>query len=297
MRYETIIDRETACGHRDDPEWVFVDCRFVIREPDRGQREYAQAHISKAVYAHLDRDLSGPIISGRTGRHPLPEPAQLVRTLSSWGIGAKTQVVAYDESTGAMAAARLWWLLKWAGHDAVAVLDGGFNSWCAAGLACSTGVETNHAQSFEPKFRLKLAIEADEILKVLADPAWVVLDARAADRYRGIGETMDPVAGHIKGAFSAPYALNLTEEGTFKTARALAEMFDAAMRGREAAHTVAYCGSGVTAAHTILACAHAGKGMPRLYAGSWSEWIIDPARPIVGGGGAERSCSRSAPPA
>jgi thiosulfate/3-mercaptopyruvate sulfurtransferase len=284
MSYETIIDRESACDHFDDPDWVFVDCRFVIREPDRGEREYAQAHISKAVYAHLDRDLSGPIIPGRTGRHPLPAPLELARTFSRWGIGATTQVVAYDESTGAMAAARLWWLLKWAGHDAAAVLDGGFRRWCAAGLSYSTGPETNPAREFEAKFRPRLAMEADELLNVLDDPAWVVLDARAADRYQGIGETMDPVAGHIKGAFSAPYVSSLAEDGTFKTPQELAKLFDAAMRGRDASHTVEYCGSGVTAAHSVLASAHAGKGMPRLYPGSWSEWILDPARPVVKGG-------------
>jgi thiosulfate/3-mercaptopyruvate sulfurtransferase len=284
MRYETIIDRESASERYDDPGWVFVDCRFVAREPDRGEREYAQAHISKAVYAHLDRDLSGPIVKGRTGRHPLPARAELVKTLSRLGIDATKQVVAYDESTGAMAAARLWWLLKWAGHDAVAVLDGGFRRWCAAGLTYSTGVETNQAREFTASFRPELAMSADEILKVLDDPAWVVLDARAADRYRGVGETMDTVAGHIRGAFSAPYVSSLTEEGTFRTQRELSTLFDDAMRGRDALHTVAYCGSGVTAAHSVLATVRAGKGMPRLYPGSWSEWIVDPARPIVRGG-------------
>lgn len=280
MKYETIIDRDAASSHYDDPDWVFVDCRFDIREPDRGEREYVQAHISKAVYAHLDRELSGPIETGRTGRHPLPARTEVVRTLSRLGINAAKQVVVYDESTGAMAAARLWWLLKWAGHDAAAVLDGGFRRWCAAGLTYSTGVETSEPAEFTARFRPELAMEADQVMNVLADPAWVVLDARAADRYRGIGETMDPVAGHIKGAFSAPYVSNLTEEGTFKTPQELARLFDAALRERDASHAVAYCGSGVTAAHSILACAHAGRGMPRLYPGSWSEWIIDRSRPI-----------------
>jgi thiosulfate/3-mercaptopyruvate sulfurtransferase len=280
MKYETIIDRDAASSRYDDPGWVFVDCRFVIRDPDRGEREYAQAHISRAVYAHLDRDLSGPITSGSTGRHPLPAPADLVQTLSRLGISAAKQVVVYDESTGAMAAARLWWLLKWAGHDAVAVLDGGFRRWCAAGLTYSTGVETNKPAEFMARFRPELAMDAEQVMKVIADPSWVVLDARAADRYRGIGETMDPVAGHIRGAFSAPYVANLTEEGIFKTPQETGKLFETAMRGRDASHTVAYCGSGVTAAHSILACAHAGKGMPRLYPGSWSEWIVDRSRPI-----------------
>jgi thiosulfate/3-mercaptopyruvate sulfurtransferase len=285
MTYETIVDHESACAHLDDPNWVFVDCRYDIREPDRGEREYRQAHISGAVYAHLDRDLSGPVVTGRTGRHPLPSPDELVRTLSGLGISAKTQVVAYDESTGAMTAARLWWLLKWAGHDSVAVLDGGFRRWCAAGLSYSTGAETRPAAEFRAKFRPQMAIEADELLKVLKDPAWVVLDARAAERYLGKGETIDPVAGHIAGALSAPYVSNLADEGTFKSPKDLSRMLAGAMGGRDSSHAVFYCGSGVTAAHSVLACAVAGLGMARLYPGSWSEWITDPARPIVRGVG------------
>lgn len=286
MTYETIIGCATANEHFDHPDWVFVDCRFDIKDPARCEREYAQVHISGAVYAHLDRDLSGPVTPGRTGRHPLPAPAALVRALSGWGIDAKTQVVAYDESNGAMAAARLWWLLKWAGHDAVAVLDGGFKQWCAEGLSYSTGVETRQPREFRAAFRRHMAVDADGVGAILNDPAWVVLDARSTDRYRGLGETIDPVAGHIKGAVSAPYASNLTAEGLFRAPQELAVQFDTVMKGRDSAHTVVYCGSGVTAAHDVLAIAYAGRGMPRLYPGSWSEWITDPSRPIDKGEGA-----------
>jgi thiosulfate/3-mercaptopyruvate sulfurtransferase len=170
MSYTTIIDFAAANDHYDDPDWVFVDCRFDIKEPERCEREYRQAHISGAVYAHLDRDLSAPMVPGRTGRHPLPAQETLVRTFSAWGIDAKTQVVAYDESSGAMTAARLWWLLKWAGHDAVAVLDGGFRKWGAHGLSYSTGAETRSPRAFHPAFRPELAMDAKGVEAALADP-------------------------------------------------------------------------------------------------------------------------------
>ena len=280
MSHQTIIDSSTVDAHLDDPDWVFVDCRFDIKDPERGEREYRQAHVSGAVYAHLDRDLSGPVVRGKTGRHPLPEPKALETTFTALGIGRRTRVVAYDESTGAMAAARLWWLLKWAGHDAVAVLDGGFRKWCAEGLSYSTGAEVKAPNRFNAAIRPEMAVDAAAVLSILADPAWVVLDARAADRYQGLNETVDPVAGHIEGAFSAPYAHNLRDDGTFKSQHELADIYAEATRGRDTSHTVLYCGSGVTAAHSVLAIAHAGMGMPRLYPGSWSEWITDPSRPI-----------------
>jgi len=277
--YSTLIDTTAAHDHLKDPNWVFVDCRFDIRNTGRGPRDYQASHIRGAVYADLDQDLSGPIIPGRTGRHPLPEPESIVRVFSGWGIGPENQVIAYDESTGAMAAARLWWLLKWAGHDAVAVLDGGFKAWIAAGLPCGTGVESKPASRFVAAFRPELAVDARHVLSVLNDPGWVVMDARAADRYRGENETIDPVAGHVPGAISAPYGSALGPDGLFKPTAELARLYETAMGGRDAEHTIVYCGSGVTAAHSVLACTHAGLGLPRLYPGSWSDWITDKGRP------------------
>ena len=283
MRYETVIDPLEAKDHLGDPSWLFVDCRFYIREPDRAELEYGQSHIAGAVYAHLDRDLSGPIIRGRTGRHPLPAPETFVGTLGSFGVDPETQVIAYDESTGAMTAARLWWLLKWAGHEAAAVLDGGFRRWSSLGLPCAGGVERRPARRFIAHFKPTMAFDADSVLAVLNNPEYIVLDARAEERYRGLNETLDPVAGHIKGAFSAPYTDNLKEDGSFKSPRELADRFEALTGGRDSAHTVFYCGSGVTAAHNVLSFARAGKGVPRLYPGSWSEWITDPRRPTATG--------------
>lgn len=280
MPYTTLIDAAAARNHLADPDWVFVDCRFFIRDIERGPRDYRVSHIQGAVFADLDKDLSGPIVPGRTGRHPLPDRKSIVRVFSRLGIGPNTQVIAYDESTGAIAAARLWWLLKWAGHDAVAVLDGGLKAWTGAGLPCGSGPESRPPSRFIAAFRPELAVDARHVLSVLNNPGWVVLDARAADRYRGENETIDPVAGHIAGAVSAPYVSSLGPDGLFKPAEEIARLFESAMGGRGPEHTIVYCGSGVTAAHSVLACANAGKGLPRLYAGSWSDWITDKERPI-----------------
>ncbi len=280
MKFETIIEPTDAFDHRESRDWVFVDCRFTIREPDRGEREYGKSHVVGAVYAHLDRDLSGPVITGATGRHPLPHPEALVSALGGLGIDGRTQVVAYDESTGAMAAARLWWLLKWAGHDAVAVLNGGLARWRSLGFPCASGAEHRPATVFDARFRPAMACDAAQVLAAIADPAYMVLDSRAAERYQGLNETIDPVAGHIQGAFSAPYEENLRGDGLFKSRAELGSRFDSLAGARDASHTIFYCGSGVTAAHNVLSFAHAGRGIPLLYPGSWSEWITDPRRPI-----------------
>lgn len=281
MRYETVIDPPEARDHIGDESWLFVDCRFFIREPERAERDYEGAHVARSVFAHLDRDLSGPITRGVTGRHPLPSTGVFAATAGRLGIGPKTQVVAYDESTGAMAAARLWWLLKWAGHDAVAVLDGGLSRWSSLGFPIAAGRELRAAASFEARFRPEMAFNADQVLAVLRDPSFVVLDARLEERYHGMNETIDPVAGHIDGAFCASYTGNLRADGCFRSSRELADRYEKLTGGRDADHTVFYCGSGVTAAHNVLACAVAGKGIPKLYAGSWSDWITDALRPVA----------------
>ena len=281
MTHTTLIDTAAARAHVADPDWLFVDCRFDIKDTARYARDYLVSHIKGAAYADLDKDMSGPIVPGRTGRHPLPEAESLVRVFGRLGIGPRTQVIAYDESTGAMAAARLWWLLKWAGHDAVAVLDGGFKAWVGAGLPCGSGPESKTPSQFGAAFRPELVADARQVLSVMEDPGWVLLDARTADRYRGENETIDPVAGHIPGAVSAPYGAAIAADGLFKPPGEIARYYDSVTGGRDAEHTIVYCGSGVTAAHAVLASLHAGRGMPRLYAGSWSHWITDTDRPIA----------------
>lgn len=280
MAYVTLIDPETLAAHLDDPAWVVVDCRFSLTDPTYGRRAYVQAHIPGAVYAHLEEDFSGPVVPGKTGRHPLPDPKALAATFSRLGIEAHLQVVAYDDAGGAMAAARLWWLLRWLGHDAVAVLDGGWSRWVREGRPVCSGSEVRVPRSFKPQVRSEYVVTSEEVARVRTDPAWRLLDVRAPARFRGEEEPIDPVAGHIPGALNAPFAENLTVDGRFRSPQELRARFEALLGPVPPERVVCYCGSGVTAAHTLLAMSYAGLQGARLYAGSWSEWITDPARPI-----------------
>jgi len=280
--HSTLIDPEVLATRLADPGWAVVDCRFTLTDPARGERDYLAAHIPGAVYAHLDRDLAGPVVPGRTGRHPLPDVAAFAGTLGRWGIGPGVQVVAYDDAGGAIAA-RLWWLLRWLGHGAAAVLDGGWQAWAAAGRPARSGREARPARVFAPAPRPDLVAGAAAVERLRARPDGRLLDARAADRFRGENETIDPVPGHIPGARSVPFAANLGPDGRFKSPADLRARFEGALAGAPPDQAVVYCGSGVTAAHDLLAMAHAGLGMAKLYAGSWSEWITDPARPVATG--------------
>jgi len=282
--YTTLIAADELAAHLDDPDWAIVDCRFNLQDTGQGRRAYQAGHIPGAVYAHLDEDLSGPVVPGRTGRHPLPEPEVFAARLGRWGIGNTTQVVAYDDAGGAYAA-RLWWMLRWLGHEAVAVLDGGWPVWVAAGLPQRAGIETRPPTVFTARLRPELVATADEVMRRRLDPDWRVLDARGADRFRGENETLDPVAGHIPGAVSAPYADNLASDGRFRDPASLRQRYQKLLGTVPAVRTICYCGSGVTAAHDLLAIFHAGLGEGRLYPGSWSEWITDPTRPIATGDG------------
>ena len=258
-----------------------VDCRFDLRDTEAGRRAYAESHIPGALYAHLDEDLSGPILPGRTGRHPLPEAADFARTLARLGIWNSSQVIVYDDGSGSMAA-RMWWMMRWLGHDAVAVLDGGWAAWTAASLPTSEGVESPVNASFNANPRPELVVDAAEMLAKTASGAALVIDARAADRFRGENETLDPVGGHIPGASNLPHDGNL-RDGLFREPAELAARFSELMGNRPPSELIFYCGSGVSACHNALALEHAGIGEARLYPGSWSEWITDPARPTAQG--------------
>lgn len=281
--YTTLISVEELSAHLADPNLAVIDCRFTLGDDLRGKRDYLRAHIPGAVYAHLEYDLCGRVVPGKTGRHPLPDAEQLVDRFSQWGIGPGTQVVAYDDwpGTGLASAARLWWSLRWLGHERVAVLDGGWERWIETSMPQRSGPEERVREDFVPW--IKPDINADNRLVEIMrqDPASRVVDSRSADRYRGENETIDPVAGHIPGAVSLPYMENTDEDGRFKSPHTLRSHFLGVLDDVPASQVVFYCGSGVTAAVNVLAMAHAGLGDARLYVGSWSDWITDPQRPVA----------------
>jgi thiosulfate/3-mercaptopyruvate sulfurtransferase len=280
MPFTTLIDASELSLHLNDKDWAIVDCRFSLDNTERGRRDYVEAHIPGAVYAHLDHDLSGPKIPGKTGRHPLPDMRAFAETLSAWGIDSDTQVVAYDDLTGSMAA-RLWWMLNWVGHPDVALLDGGWSFWQRSGLPSRRSQENRPSRRFELHEVPGAYVSTEQVQAYGNDPRYLMLDARSTQRYRGEVEPIDPVAGHIPGAISAPHEQNLTSEGRFLSSEALRRRFGGLMKSVPPENVICYCGSGVTAAHNLVAIAHAGLGRARLYAGSWSEWITDPSRPVV----------------
>lgn len=280
--HTTLISTDQLANHLGDPKWVVVDCRFDLDDTEKGRREYETAHIPGAIYAHLDDDLSSPVRPGETGRHPLPDVDTLAETFSAWGIDSDVQVVAYDALGGAIAA-RLWWLLRWLGHDAVAVLSGGFPHWMAESRPVTAEVVTLQPREFQPHVRPEMLATAEDVLAHFGDLSYRLVDSRAPERYRGEDEPLDPVAGHIPGAISYHFARNLQADETFELKPILRGRFQALLDDIPAERTIVYCGSGVTGAHNVLAIAFAGLGMARLYAGSWSHWITDPERPIARG--------------
>jgi len=280
--YTTLVTTDVLAAHLGNPDWAVIDCRFSLADAAKGRRDYLAAHIPGAVYAHLDESLSSPQRPGKSGRHPLPAPETFAAQVAAWGIDDRVQVVVYDDA-GAMVSGRVWWMLRWLGHNAVAVLDGDWRAWLAEGRPTRGGIETRTPRPFVPALQPGLTIDTEEIAARLYDPALRLFDARSAERYRGENETIDPRAGHIPGALSAPFTDNLTGDGHFLPKTDLRVRWEARRRAAEGAEIAVYCGSGVSAAHHVLAHAHAGLPLPRLYVGSWSEWIADPARPAATG--------------
>jgi thiosulfate/3-mercaptopyruvate sulfurtransferase len=280
MAFRTLIAAEQLAAHIADPSWRVFDCRHDLSQPDSGARAYRDAHIPGAQFLHLDRDLSGPQ-TGNNGRHPLPDPAALAAKLAACGVANATQVVAYDDS-GGMYAVRLWWLLRWLGHDDVAVLDGGLAAWRNAGYGVTAEVPVVQPAVFDWRLRDE-SVDVGFLLAHLKDPRVLLIDSRGADRFRGENETIDPVAGHIPGAVNRPFRNNLNSGGRFRPAEELRAEFERLLGKHPAEEVVAYCGSGVSACHNLLALEVAGFHGARLYAGSWSEWCSDRARPIATG--------------
>lgn len=280
MPFSTLISPKDLAARLGDPRRMIVDCRFSLANPGLGRELFKTSHIPGSLYAHLDEDLSGPAIRGVTGRHPLPPIARFAETLSAWGVDAATQIVAYDDAGGAYAA-RLWWLLRWLGHEAAALLDGGWQAWLAEGLPVTADPPTLTPRQFHPRPHPDMVVSTEEVNRMRADPLARVFDSRTADRYRGENETIDPVAGHIPGAVSAPYPDTLGPDGRFLPPAALRARFEALLGPVPPENAAFYCGSGVSAAVNLLALALAGLGDAKLYAGSWSEWITDPSLPVA----------------
>jgi thiosulfate/3-mercaptopyruvate sulfurtransferase len=275
-RFSAVITSQELAGLLAQPGLCLVDCRASLQNPAAGRQAFAKAHLPGATFADLLEDLSGPIVPGRTGRHPLPPLEPFVAKLRAWGVGGASQVVVYDDAGGAFAA-RLWWMLRWLGHDAVAVLDGGFPAWVAEGRPVTDELVVKAPGDFQPMPRSEWLVTARELEAPESVPRRL-FDARAPERFAGDVEPIDPVAGHIPGAVNLPFAENL-DGGRFRSPAELRRRFAAALGDTPPEAAVVYCGSGVTACHDVLAFAHAGLTLPRLYAGSWSEWITDPARP------------------
>jgi thiosulfate/3-mercaptopyruvate sulfurtransferase len=279
MNYRDVINVQDLKGILEDTNLVIFDCRYSIAEPELGYQEYQEGHIPGALYASLEDELTGEIIPGETGRHPLPEVKDLVEKLSAWGVGQDTQVVIYDHSSGAFAA-RLWWLLNWLGHEKAAVVNGGWETWMKNVGLVEKEENTGNSGKFIPTLREDLVVETQFVDSIRLSPEYLLLDSRSPERYHGIEENIDPVAGHIPGAISVPYQDNLTKDDLFKTEKELKERFSKILGKTSPEKTVFYCGSGVSAIHNIIAMRKAGFEMAKLYPGSWSMWITDPSRPI-----------------
>ena len=283
MPVAQLISPQALNERQSQPGLIILDCRFALEDPDYGLRSYAEGHIEGAQFADLERDLSGPVTKGVTGRHPLPDPDELIERLRGWGINNDSDVVLYDDGPGAFAA-RAWWLLAWLGkRDGVLLLDGGLKAWHGAGFPLNLDSVKLPRGHFDGVPDNQLLITADALQKRQDDPALTLIDARALPRFRGESEPIDPVAGHIPGAQCAAFNENLDSTGRFLSAEQLKRRFAEKLGDRSPDELVAYCGSGVTACHNLFALALAGYPLGKLYAGSWSEWINDPQRGVATG--------------
>ncbi len=267
--YTTLINTSELNEILNRDDLVLVDCRFSLMDTESGQRDYEHAHLPNAFYAHLDKDLSGEIIKGKTGRHPLPSLDKITALCSKFGIDATKQVVVYDQHHGGIAA-RLWFMLKWLGHENVAVLNGGWQTWIKDGFPTNNALPTTTPTHFQPQLQPDLMVSMAAVADNIETPTFTLIDARESVRYRGEIEPIDPVAGHIPSALSFPFLNNLDNDFLFLNQEKLKQVFENIIDKE----VVVYCGSGVTACHNILALTHIGAKKVRLYPGSWSEWLI-----------------------
>lgn len=278
--FRTLVSTEDLATHLDDPSWVVVDTRYNLADTSAGLTQYREGHIPGAVYASLSHDLASTP-TGTNGRHPLPGVEAMAAAFGRLGIGPGSQVVCYDADN--MFAARLWWMLRYAGHDAVAVLDGGLLKWVNEGRPVQPGEEHRAAATFAPALRPDMRVPVERVAAASIDGSLRLVDARAPERFEGRNETIDKAAGHIPGAANHFFKQNFAADGTILPPAELASALTAATGGAAPAEVVMYCGSGVTACQNLLALEHAGLPGARLYVGSWSEWSADPARPVETG--------------
>jgi thiosulfate/3-mercaptopyruvate sulfurtransferase len=278
MEYTSIVNADVVAAHCDDPGWRIVDCHYHLLNHDEGYLRYCRAHIPNAVYAHLKRDLAGPT-TAHTGRHPLPEIARFKQTLGRWGIDRDTQVVAYDDAQGSFAA-RLWWLLRWLGHRKVAVLNGGLSQWQTQGLALNRIIPQHDPREFAGQPDMSMLVESETIVTQLPRLELTLIDVRDPERFAGLQEPIDKVAGHIPNAVNVPWKSNLAADGLFLTKSQLLNLYHQYVTSDKTDQLVFMCGSGVTACHSLVALSHAGIDGAKLYPGSWSEWITNPQHPV-----------------
>jgi thiosulfate/3-mercaptopyruvate sulfurtransferase len=277
MSATTLISTDELAVHLGDSSWLIADCRHDLKNESWGRGQYEASHIAGAVFVSVPHDLAAAK-TGTNGRHPLPPPDAIAATFGRLGIDASTQVVAYDQDVGSYAS-RLWWMLRYLGHDAVAVLDGGFAKWMREGRLVHAGLEQRPAATFTPHLRREMLVTVDEAVAHLGDPSVVLVDARSPERFNGQPSDLDNVPGHLPGARNRFYKDNAAADGTMRPAGELRREFEAVLDGRPPEQSVMYCGSGVTACHNLLAMERAGLRGAKLYAGSWSEWEADPKRP------------------
>jgi thiosulfate/3-mercaptopyruvate sulfurtransferase len=293
--HTTLISTDALAAELEAGRCLVIDCRYDLANESWGGDAYLAGHIPGAIYASLSHDLAATP-NGSNGRHPLPPPEVLAERFGRMGITTGTQVVAYDHDAG-MWASRLWWMLRYMGHDQVAVLDGGFAKWTREGRPVRAGDEKRNPAIFPARVRGAMSRHVADVEARLHDRAVLLLDARAPERFEGKSEPIDRVPGHIPGAANAPYRNNLTEAGTMKSAGELREQFSAILGPKSADQVVMYCGSGVSACHNLLAMEHAGLKGAALYVGSWSEWSSDAGRPVETGEGTRPKAQGTKPKA
>lgn len=281
MNHTSLISAEVTLEHLNDPNWRIIDCQFDLKDKNIGLQNYKSEHIPGAIYADLDLDLSSTITSN-SGRHPLPEPAHILQKFGKWGIQPTTQVVVYDNAFGSFAA-RLWWLLKWMGHESVAVLNGGLHYWKQQQYPLTQDIFTPPVIDFSGNPNTQMAVDTKNLLATLQQSNLTLIDVRDPERFNGTYEPIDKVAGHIPGAINIPWKTNLDQQGLYLSNDQLLLHYKEILQNQDSKNIVFMCGSGVTACHSLVAMHSIGITDAKLYPGSWSEWIQDPSRPVKSG--------------